>query len=107
MLDYYRTLLFLRFFISHRFPARCALRRQLSISHRAVVTRDRPPVDMASSDETPTTYLKDYAPFPYDVEKVRAPATRNANDLRSVLFALRSAPPSQMCAGITSRSMRI
>jgi len=39
---------------------------------------------MASSDETPTTYLKDYAPFPYDVEKVRAPATRN--DLRSALF---------------------
>jgi hypothetical protein len=25
----------------------------------------------APADETPTTYLADYVPFPYDVEKVR------------------------------------
>ena len=57
-----------------------------STFHFAPRRRDTRPttVDMASSDETPTTYLKDYAPFPYDVEKVRAPATRN--DLRSALF---------------------
>ena len=78
------SLLFLRFFISHR-DVLCSSPSTFH-SHRAVVTRDRPPVDMASSDETPTTYLKDYAPFPYDVEKVRAPATRNANDLRSCAF---------------------
>ena len=56
------------------------------------VTATPPPVDMASSDETPTTYLKDYAPFPYDVEKVRAPVTRNAQ-ISTARFDSASADP--------------
>lgn len=47
---------------------------------------------MASSDETPTTYLKDYAPFPYDVEKVRALVTRNAQ-ISTARFDSASADP--------------
>ena len=49
---------------------------------------------MASSDETPTTYLKDYAPFPYDVEKVRAPATRNAKRSHQICAFRASIRPS-------------
>jgi hypothetical protein len=33
---------------------------------------------MASEEETPTTYLAEYAAFPYDVENVRDTNTPNA-----------------------------
>jgi len=60
---------------------------------------------MASSDETPTTYLKDYAPFPYDVEKVRAPATRNAKRSQICAFraSIRPSVPNVCGNRITSR----
>ena len=50
---------------------RCEISERHSWSVAAQTPTVKASTTMASDDATPTVYLKDYAPYPYDVEHVR------------------------------------